>query len=97
MPDKVTYWQWASCILIIVLQVADMITTLVGINVGGTEQNPMVEFMLQWGVVPFIAFKLLLAGLLGYLALVSTYVVWIIVVLYTITVVNNFNIISQLS
>lgn len=97
MESKVTPWQWAACIGIVLCQILDTATTIIGLNLGGTEQNPVINFVLQWGLFPFIAFKLVLAVLLGYLALVTKYVVWILIALYAVVIVNNINIIGQLS
>ena len=95
--NNATPWQWLACALIVLLQIADAGTTIAGVEMGAYEQNPLMAFVLQWGYAPFIAIKLVMAGLLGYLALSSKYVVWVLIAIYAVVVANNISILGHLS
>lgn len=97
MTDKVTPWQWAACILIAALQLADMATTLVGLSLGAQEVNPLAQAVIGYGVHWFVLMKILAAVGMGLLALTTRYLVWPFIALFTFAVVNNVNVISQLS
>lgn len=93
--DKVTPWQWVACVLIVLAQLLDAGTTIAGLEDGHYEQNPLMAFVLQWGYMPFLAFKLVLAVLLGYLALVTKYLVWILIALYVFVIANNISVLMS--
>jgi hypothetical protein len=95
--SKVTTWQWVSCVLIVLGQILDAGTTVIGLELGAREENPLMVFLLQWGYEPFIAYKLLLAVGLGFLALVTKYMVWVLIALYVVVVVNNINVLLYYS
>lgn len=97
MTDKVTPWQWVACILIVALQLADMVTTLVGLSLGAEEVNPIAQAVLGYGVHWFILMKVLAAAGMGMLALVTRYIVWPFIALFIFAVVNNISIITHLS
>jgi hypothetical protein len=93
--DKVTPWQWAACILIVLAQLLDAGTTVAGLEDGHYEQNPLMAFVLQWGYMPFLTFKLVLAVLLGFLALVSKYIVWVLIAFYAVVIANNISVLMS--
>jgi hypothetical protein len=75
----------------VLLQVGDTVTTLYGINMGLTEQNPIVNYVLGWGAGAFIALKVV-TTMLGILTVFcSKYLAWAIIAIYTIVVLSNIN------
>lgn len=97
MTDKITPWQWVACALIVALQLADMVTTLVGLSLGAEEVNPLAQAVLNHGEQWFILMKLAAAAAMGFIAVVTRYITWLFIALFTFAVVNNLNIIAQLS
>ena len=59
--SKVTPWQWAACVLIVLAQLLDAGTTIAAMELGGYEKNPKMASLLQYGYATYVVFKLVLA------------------------------------
>lgn len=91
MTTKITLWEWVACALMVLLQVGDTVTTLYGVHMGLSEQNPIVNYALQWGAGVFIALKVV-STILGILMVFCfKYLAWAIIAIYTIAVLSNLN------
>lgn len=91
MTSKVMPWQWVACALMVLLQVGDTITTLYAVNIGLTEQNPVVNYALEWGVEVFIALKVV-STMLGILTVFCfKYLAWVMIAIIALVVASNIN------
>ena len=77
-------------LLFIMLQVADVWTTITGINSGATEANPIMDKLFKKiGVVQGLVLAKSITVILFGLFLYETWIMWAFVVLYTGVVANN--------
>lgn len=49
---------WAAAICLWLLNVGDILTTLIGVSRGATEANPLMRVLLAWGPYWFVVIKL---------------------------------------
>lgn len=47
--DRYGAWDWVLVIGVLVLSLLDMVFTLIHLNAGGTEANPVMAWALEWG------------------------------------------------
>jgi len=47
--DRYSAWDWTLVIGVLTLSLLDMVFTLVHLNAGGTEANPVMAWALEWG------------------------------------------------
>jgi hypothetical protein len=77
-------------LLFIMLQVADVWTTITGMNSGASEANPIMDKLFKKiGVVQGLVLAKSITVVLFGLFLYETWIMWAFVVLYTGVVANN--------
>jgi uncharacterized SAM-binding protein YcdF (DUF218 family) len=77
-------------LLFIALQVADVWTTITGMNSGATEANPIMDKLFKKiGVVQGLVLAKSITVILFGLFLYETWIMWAFVCLYIIIVGNN--------
>ena len=77
-------------LLFIMLQVADVWTTITGMNSGATEANPIMDKLFKKiGVVQGLVLAKCITVILFGLFLYETWIMWAFVVLYAGVVANN--------
>lgn len=84
--------------LLILLQVADIITTIIALNGPAHEANPLLKKLMDAiGVVPaLMLIKVIMLSFIGYYqAMLPVEVLWALCVFYVLIVVNNLNTIRK--
>jgi hypothetical protein len=81
----------------VLAQLLDAGTTIAAMELGGYEKNPIMSWLLQYGYAPFVVFKLVLAAALGFVALTTKYLVWVLLVIYFYVIANNIEVLTHLS
>ncbi len=73
--DRYATWLLAAVVLILGLNVLDAYFTLLHLNRGGEELNPLVERLIDLGPIPFVATKTVITALcLSFLVVHQTFV-----------------------
>jgi uncharacterized protein DUF5658 len=87
-----------ALLLFVLLQVADVTTTLVAFHFGGVEENPLVQFFLRGHpVAGLLLTKFLLVTIAGVIVLTGRKsVVWKANVLFACIVAWNVSIVARL-
>jgi hypothetical protein len=89
----------AGLIALVVLNIADLITTRAFLSVGAEEANPLGRVLLGRGVMPYVKGAILLG--LGWSAararpkLTTTCAIWFVVGVYTTAIVVNLTVLAQ--
>ena len=78
-------------------QALDFVSTMIGLKLGGSEQNVLVAFFINnWGPVGFLVYKLCGTLLIVYLIRGRQTANWIVASLYCAVTLNNLWCVYQL-
>ena len=102
--NKKTYLKLGNilCLLYLLFRVLDLITTFVGLNLGGTEVNPFVVWIMNNGILSIILVSVIsvmvifLLNYLIYIHLEQKFYKYLIIGLISINIVHLIIIINNI-
>jgi hypothetical protein len=98
---RLRHFRLVGLVALVVLNVADLVTTRAFLAAGADEANPLGRMLLGRGVMPYAKGAILLA--LGWSVararpkVSTTCAIWFVVGVYTTAIVVNFTVLAQAS